>query len=162
MNNRPLQRVKGEMHRGSDNSAPYPVSRMAPATELVDLAAQIAEADNMLGNVTHGKLRQIAEQIRSLQQQATDILQATARDQQLHRAQCHFQRKPGATYHLYRRPDGRDYLSMLAPQEWGGQPPHEFLGTYRLENDMSWTALEEIEAKAEAQRLVKRLLDSPL
>lgn len=162
MNDTPQPRLRGEKHQGSDNSAPYPVSRMAPATELVDLAAQIAEADTMLANVTHGKLRQIAEQIVGLQQQATQILQATARDQQLHRAQCNFQRKPGTIYHLYRRPDGRDYLSMLAPQEWGGEPPHEFLGSYRLEPDMSWTAADELDEEAMAQGLVKRLLDSPL
>jgi hypothetical protein len=134
---------------------------MAPATELVDLAAQIAEADNMLANVTHGKLRQIAEQINSLQQQAAELLQATARDQQLHRAQCNFQRKPGTIYHLYRRQNGREYLSMLAPQEWGGSPPHEFLGSYRQESDMSWTAVEELEAERRAQGLLRSLLDSP-
>ncbi len=156
------QRFQGENHQGSDNSAPYPVSRMAPATELVDLASQIAEADNMLANVTHGKLRQIAEQIKSLQQQAGEILQATARDQQLHRAQCNFQRKPGTTYHLYRRGDGREYLSMLAPQEWGGEPPHLFIGSFRLENDMSWTAFEQLDGEEQAQRLLRNLLDSPL
>lgn len=154
--------LRGERHQGSDNTAPYPVSRMAPATELVDLAAQIAEADNMLANVSHAKLRQIAEQIKGLQQQATEILQATARDQQLHRAQCNFQRKPGTIYHLYRRPDGRDYLSMLAPREWGGEPPHEFLGSYRLESDMSWLPVDEIESEHDLQGLVQRLLDSPL
>lgn len=162
MSDKALHRFRGERHRGADNTAPYPVSRMAPATVLVDLAAQIAEADNMLANVTHGKLRQIAEQIKGLQQQAADILQATARDQQLHRAQCNFQRKPGTIYHLYRRADGREYLSMLAPQEWGAEPPHEFLGSYRLESDMSWTAMEEIEAERQAEGMVKRLLDSPL
>ncbi|OOZ41039.1 hypothetical protein BOW53_05855 [Solemya pervernicosa gill symbiont] len=30
---------------------------------------------------------------------------------------------------------------MLSPQEWG-EPPHAYLGSYRLENDMSWTAVE--------------------
>ena len=158
MADKSLQPLKGEKHQGSDNSAPYPVSRMAPATELVDLAAQIAEADTMLANVTHGKLRQIAEQIKGLQQQASSILQATARDQQLHRAHCNFQRKPGNTYHLYRRSDGREYLSMLAPQEWGSQPPHQFVGSFQLENDMSWTPLDEQEANMQANALVSELL----
>lgn len=161
MSDKDLQRWRGEKHKGPDNSAPYPVSRMAPATELVDLAAQIAEADNMLANVTHGKLRQIAEQIKGLQQQAAEILQATARDQQLHRAQCHFQRKPGNIYHLYRRGDGREYLSMLSPAEWGAEPPHEFCGSFRLESDMSWTPLEALDGEEQALKLVHELLNSP-
>lgn len=158
MNDTRLQRFRGDKHQGGDNSAPYPVSRMAPATELVDLAAQIAAADNMLSNVAHGKLRQIAEQIKGLQLQAQNILQVTARDQQLHRAQCNFPRKPGHTYHLYRRHNGGEYLSMLAPQEWGGEPPHPFLGSFRLENDMSWTPLSEAEDLAQAEALLDALL----
>lgn len=161
MSDKQLMPGRGEKHQGPDNSAPYPVSRMAPATELVDLAAQIAEADTMLANVTHGKLRQIAEQIKSLQQQAGTILQATARDQQLHRAQCNFQRKPGNTYHLYRRGDGREYLSMLAPEEWGGTPPHEFIGSFRLESDMSWTPVDELAGEEQARALVHDLLNPP-
>jgi len=146
MSEKTLQRFRGENFLGPDNSAPYPVSRMAPSTELVDLAAQIAEADRMLASVAHGKLQQIAEQIRYLQQQASEVLQTTARDQRLHRAQCNLQRKPGKVYHLYRRADGREYLSLLAPAEWGGEPPHPFIGSYRLENDMSWSDIDSLEA----------------
>lgn len=136
------QRFSGENHQGAEHSTPYPVSRMAPATELVDLAAQIDEADRMLTCVTEAKLKQIAEQIRGLRRQAATILQTTLRDQQLHRARCNFQRRPGGVYHLYRRANGEEYLSMLAPAEWGAAPPHSFVGTFRLENDMSWVQLD--------------------
>lgn len=147
-------RYRGENHRGSANSAPYPLSRMAPATELVDLAREIALADTMLGNVSHAKLRVIAEQMRHLQREAHAILASTARDQRLHRAQCNFQRRPGTVYHLYRRDNGRDYFSMLAPGEWGGSAPHEFVGSYRLENDMSWTPVGEDREDSAAMALL--------
>ena len=55
-------------HQGPDHSAPYPVSRLAPAIELVDLAKEIAQADNMLTQIAHGKLGVIAEQIKVLKQ----------------------------------------------------------------------------------------------
>ncbi len=142
MSEGPKRRFCGDNHQGTANSSPYPLSRMAPATDLVDLAAQISAADQMLTNVTQARLQQIAEQIQGLQRQAATILQASLRDQQLHRAQCNFQRRAGAVYHLYRRADGREYLSMLAPSEWGDSSPHPFLGSFRLENDMSWTALD--------------------
>ena len=54
-------------HKGSDNTAPYPVSRMAPAVELVDLAKEIAHADQMLNLQVNNKLRVIADQIKNLQ-----------------------------------------------------------------------------------------------
>lgn len=153
------KRRPAEIHQGSDNSAPYPVSRLAPALELVDLAREIAAADNMLNTVTHGKLKVIAEQIQALQQEAQRILEVTRRDQELHRAQCNFQRIPGRVYHLYRRADGRRYFSMLAPEEWGGPTPHPYEGSYRLENDMSWTPAEQMDRPDDSRALIERLLD---
>ena len=33
---------------------------------------------------------------------------------------------------------------MLGPDEWGGKSPYEFIQSYRLEHDMSWTPAEDI------------------
>ncbi len=127
------------IHQGPDHSAPYPVSRLAPGFELVDLAREIEAADATLASHATGKLKLIAEQIRQLQDAARAILQETRRSQELHRAACNFRRQPGRIYHLYRKPDGSTYFSMLAPEDWSGRPPHDFLGSWRLENDMSWS-----------------------
>ncbi len=152
-------KYQGAAHGGADHSSPYPVSRLAPAIELVDLAKQVAQADTLLSGVATGKLRVIAEQMRALQTQAQAVLQAIQRDQDLHRVSCHFKRQPGCFYHLYRKPDGQRYFSMLSPQEWGDKPPHEFLGSYRLENDMSWTTAAAAQQPDETRELIARLLD---
>jgi len=156
-----MKKYSGENFGGGDNSSPYPVSRMAPASELVDLALEIEQADRMLGNVTHGKLKVIAEQMRALQQEAKGILEASARDQRLHRARCNFQRQPGNVYHLYRKADESLYFSLLAPAEWGSEPPHAFVGSYRLESDMSWTPVEEIGKHEPSIQLLNTLLNAP-
>lgn len=161
MSDKGLEKYRGENHRLSDNSAPYPVSRMAPATELVDLAREIEHADNMLGNVVHGKLKVIAEQMKALQQEARTILEASARDQRLHRARCNFKRQPGKIYHLYGKDDESLYFSMLSPAEWGGEPPHRFIGSYRLESDMSWTPADEIGSNEPSIQLLNALLNAP-
>ncbi|HEY0720860.1 MAG TPA: DUF2452 domain-containing protein [Gammaproteobacteria bacterium] len=154
-----LTRTPPEKHDGPDHSAPYPVSRMAPAIELLDLAKEIAQADTQLANRASAKLDVIAAQIRALQQAARQVLEQTRHDQQLHRAQCNFKRSPGKIYHLYEKSDGTPLFSMLAPEEWRGQPPYRFLGSYRLENDMSWTPAGQIESTGEnAHELVQRLL----
>ncbi len=151
-------RYQGEVHQGSDNSAPYPVRRMAPVTDLVDMAKEIAKADNMLSTNAHGKLKLIADQIRALQAEAQKVLEDTRHSQQLHRAKCNFKRQPGRIYHLYSKADG-EYFSMLAPQEWGGAPPHQYCGSYRLESDLSWTAVEEIEQHDARDEIIQALLD---
>lgn len=134
-----LARHSGPRHPGPAHSSPYPVSRLAPTHELVDIAKQIAEADQVIGTVVHGKLSVIAEQIRSLQSQARRIMGEAQQAASLHRARCNFQKRVGHTYHLYERPDGSQYFSMLSPRDWGGSAPHSFVGSFRLEPDMSWT-----------------------
>lgn len=142
-----------------DHSAAYPVSRMAPPFELVDLAKEISQADTTLATHASGKLRLIANQIKVLQDEARQLLEQTQRDQQLHRAQCNFKRQPGKTYHLYQKANGTNYFSMLAPGEWGDKPPHTFIGSYQLELDMSWTPIEELNREnAETEKIIRQLL----
>lgn len=138
-----------EKHDGPAHASPYGLSRLAPAIRLVDVAQEIAQADQMIGAVASSKLETIARQIRMLQDEAKRVLEQTKRDLDLHRAECRFTRRPGHVYHLYRKGTGLSW-SMIAPHEWRGQPPHEFLGSYRLEADRSWTPLEAIEEREEA------------
>ena len=122
-------------------SSPYPLSRLSPRYELVDVAREIEQADGLLGTVVSGKLDVIADQIRALQAEARRILESAKQASDLHRAACNFKKRPGAVYHLYERSEGELYFSLLGPDEWGGSPPHAFKGTYRLELDMNFPQL---------------------
>lgn len=127
------------LHQGPDHSAPYPLSRLAPAFHDPDLASEVAQAEALLGARTMAKLGVIAEQIQSLQQAARRVLDEAREERALNHAQCAFRRIPGHTYHLYRKVDGGCYFSMLSPSDWRGRPPHPFVGSYRLGIDWSWT-----------------------
>lgn len=127
----------------------YPVSRLSPAISLVDLAAEIARADQTVGGRVDAQLRIIVEQIRHLQDQARRVLEKAATDRRLHHAQCAFKRIPGKVYHLYQRGEDDLYFSMLSPEEWGTKAPQAYLGSYRLEPDMSWTQADRSDPEAE-------------
>lgn len=158
MSERPTKKHEGKQHRGADRSAPYPVSRLAPSMELVDLARTISEADNSIRTHATSKLAVIARQIKSLQDEARQILEQAQRDQQLHRARCNCQRIVGKTYHLYRDDRDESYFSLLSPEDWHGQPPHAYEGAYRLESDMSWRALNDA-CEDDSQPILKHLLE---
>jgi len=151
------KRYDGPRHEGPSSTSPYPVSRLGAVMDLVDTAREIAQADTVIGAVATDKLAQIAEQIRALQDQAREVLSRAHRDATLHRARCGFQKVPGQIYHLYARPSGEHYFSMLSPDDWRGAPPHAFQGSYRLEPDQSWTSFEELPAR-DAMRVKARLL----
>jgi hypothetical protein len=149
---------KPALHQGADHSSPYPVSRLAPAFQTTDLAGELARAENMLSARTGAKLRVIADQIKALQAEARKVLDEAREEQALTHARCSFKRIPGHIYHLYRKGDGTSFFSMLSPADWRGNPPHPFMGSYRLEADWSWTAADKAEESDETGELVAQLL----
>lgn len=50
-----------------------------------------------------------------------------------------------------------DEISFLH-QEWGTSP-HEFLGAYKLQHDMSWTPLEDVERRDAEITVLEKLLN---
>src|SRR5262245_31758772 len=122
-------------------SAPYPMSRLAPRFDLVDIAAEIARANETVSMVASAKLDVIRKQILALQEEARAVLDEAARAAKLHGARCSFRKVPGRVYHLYRRGDDDLYFSMLSPDDWDGHPPHPFEGSFRLENDQTFTPI---------------------
>lgn len=151
---------KPQIHQGAGHSAPYPVSRLAPGFGLLDLAREIDQADQMISGRLSGQLQVIADQVKALQAQAKRILEQAREDQRLHHAHCAFRRIPGRTYHLYEGADGVAAFSMLSPDDWRGTPPQRFLGSYRLEADMSWTPADGGRRDDDSRQLVNRLLAS--
>jgi hypothetical protein len=147
-----------ERPRGPHAASPFPLSRMSAKHDLIDVAREIQRADAALAAVAGAQLETIARQIRELQSEAARVLEAARRDAELHRANCRFKKLPGHVYHLYRRPDGERYFSMLSCADWNGAPPHTFEGSYRLEADMRWTALEDVDTRERAWRELRPLL----
>jgi hypothetical protein len=145
-------------YQGPARAAPYPLSRLSAAFDLVDVAREIQQADATIAAVAQGELTVIAEQIRALQDKARAVLARVHADRELHRAQCNFEKKPGQTYHLYRREDGVLYFSLLGPDEWRLKHAQTFVGSYRLEPDQSWTPLGEVQDRDERRDVARRLL----
>lgn len=138
-------KYKGETYRGPGHRAPYPVSRQSPSIDLVELAKEVADADDLLTIQAVGKLRILAQQIEQLREKAQEILVETKRNQQLHRAHCSFKKRVGGTYHLYSKSDGSLFFSMISPAEWRRSLTATgltFVGSYRLESDRGWTPLD--------------------
>ena len=107
--------------------------------DLIEMAKEIQKADGFVAANACSKLETILEQMRFLQTQAQKILQDASRDADLHHVACNVVKKPGKVYFLYRRPSGQRYFSMLSPEEWGASCPHEYIGAYMLQNDMTFT-----------------------
>ncbi|XP_071805154.1 uncharacterized protein C1orf50 homolog [Asterias amurensis] len=132
----------------------------ADPTDLVELAKVVQKADEFTRANAGNKLLTIAEQIRYLQQQARKVLEDAKRDNILHHAACNIKKRPGQIYYLYKRQSGQNYFSILSPQDWGKSCPHEYLGCYRLEYDMSWTPEKDMERRGQEIAIIDKVLTS--
>ncbi|XP_059488639.1 uncharacterized protein C1orf50 homolog isoform X2 [Neocloeon triangulifer] len=150
------------------NPAPYGIpllntvamAKISDPNDLVAMAQEIQKADTFVKATASNKLKVIVDQVRHLQQMAIQILQEAKDNTRLHHAACNFKKVPGNIYHLYKRPSGQTYFSMLSPEEWGTTCPHDFQGSFRLECDLTWTPLEEVLQKDSDMQIIEALMGS--
>ena len=116
-----------------------------------------SQADKFTRATAGSKLSVIAEQVRFLQEQAKKVLEDAQKDQEINHMACNFKRIPGKLYYIYRRKNGKNYMSMISPEEWGADCP-EFVAAYKLEHDMSWTPQENVEAKNDENAVIDKIL----
>lgn len=126
----------------------------------MSLASQIQEANQFVRATATNKLLVILEQMRSLQKQARDILKDSLRDKQLHEVACNFVKRPGHTYHLYKKSTGELFFSMLSKEEWGQSLRHEYCGSYYLGLDHGWTPSSDVEQRANDIAAIEGLLSN--
>uniref|UniRef100_A0A5F7ZX19 Chromosome 1 C1orf50 homolog n=2 Tax=Cercopithecidae TaxID=9527 RepID=A0A5F7ZX19_MACMU len=138
--------------------SPYHTHRAGDPLDLVALAEQVQKADEFIRANATNKLTVIAEQIQHLQEQARKVLEDAHRDADLHHVACNMVKKPGNIYYLYKRESGQQYFSIISPKEWGTSCPHDFLGAYKLQHDLSWTPYEDIEKQDAKIGMMDKLL----
>uniref|UniRef100_A0A3P9LMW3 Chromosome 1 open reading frame 50 n=1 Tax=Oryzias latipes TaxID=8090 RepID=A0A3P9LMW3_ORYLA len=136
----------------------YQTNRVGDPMDLVALAGQVQKGDEFVKANACNKLTVIADQIRYLQEQARKVLEEAKRDADLHHAACNIVKKPGNMYFLYQRPSGQKYFSIISPKEWGPSCPHPFLGAFKLQHDMSWTPVDEVDRRDAEIAIMDKLL----
>uniref|UniRef100_UPI0037E9C7B0 uncharacterized protein C1orf50 homolog n=1 Tax=Semicossyphus pulcher TaxID=241346 RepID=UPI0037E9C7B0 len=136
----------------------YQTHRVGDPMDLVSLAAQVQKGDDFIKANACNRLTVIADQIRYLQEQAKKVLEEAKRDADLHHAACNIVKKPGNMYYLYERPSGQKYFSIISPKEWGPSCPHSFVGAFKLQHDMSWTPIDEVEKRDSEIAIMDKLL----
>lgn len=129
--------------------------------DLVELAAQVQKADQFTRAVAGSKLTVIAEQVRFLQEQAKKVLEEARLSALIHKTACNFKKVPGKKYYVYKQRKNPDdeMISMISPEEWGPGGP-EYVAGYRLEYDMSWTALEDCERRGNEIKMINQIIDT--
>ena len=85
------------------------------------------------------QLDQIKQQIELLARQAQEIRKRKELSLMIYEAKLNFKPQIGHTYHLYEKNDSTHILSLVAPQEWGGNGPFkQYVSSVQLLADHTW------------------------
>ena len=90
---------------------------------------------------TSDKLDQIKKQIELLAEQAQKIHNRIDLSEKIYEAKYNFKPNVSQIYFLYLQ-DETYILSMISPDEWGNNPPYEFIAKTKLLSDHTWEILE--------------------
>ncbi len=92
---------------------------------------------------TDMQMAQIYNQMQLLADQAKSIQSRVEVSERIYQASMSFEPLINHTYYLYEREDSSDFLSMVAPEEWGRKKPFsKFVAKVRLLADHTWELLD--------------------
>jgi len=94
---------------------------------------------------TEMQMSQLYEQMQLLAEQAKKIQQRVEISERIYSVKMGFEPIIGKTYYLYRRENGEDFLSLIAPNEWGRGKKIEYVATVKLLADHTWDVMNEQE-----------------
>lgn len=86
----------------------------------------------------YGKLKQLAKQMEKLQLEAQEIIEDSFLQHSLQNVECKCKKISGTTYHLYVDVDGKQYFSLVSPNEWNGEHKHNYVGSYYYDFDKTF------------------------
>ena len=89
-----------------------------------------------------GKLKQIAKQMEQLEREAEEVLTESFEQHRLQKVECKSKKISGSTYHLYLDENGKEYFSIVAPNEWSSSFKHTFIGSYYYDYDKTFEIIK--------------------
>lgn len=76
-----------------------------------------------------------------LKQEYNKLMEDISVNEKIYKAKYSFQPIVGQNYFLYLDDTGEEFLSIIAPAEWGRRK-FELLGTFQLQTDGRWTEIK--------------------
>jgi hypothetical protein len=121
---------------------PYAHTRGGVEIRPEDTGKLKGRAVSAMYEQTDMQLDQIRAQISLLAEQAQAIKSRMLVSEKIYRADMNFEPLIGKIYHLYQRSNGKYFLSLIGPREWGASSSLEFVASVKLLADHTWDVLE--------------------
>lgn len=118
---------------------PFPHTIGSAVIRPEDMGKVKGRAVSAMRQQTERQMQQLYRQMQLLADQANEIKRRVEVSERIYEAGMSFEPIIGQTYYLYERNDGSDFVSMIAPQEWGRSATYKrFIASIHLLADHTW------------------------
>ncbi|MBN3519023.1 DUF2452 domain-containing protein [Algoriphagus lutimaris] len=125
-------------------SLPYPHHTGSAIIRPEDQGKINGRAIAAMQSQTDMQMSQIYRQMQLLADQAKAIQARVEYSERIYNAQTSFEPLINHHYYLYQKDNGNDFLSMIAPEEWGRKKSFaHFLAEVKLLADHTWEIVKE-------------------
>lgn len=111
---------------------PYASNVGAPAIKVNDVASWKVNGINRVN-------KDLASKFQDLREEYNKLLKEFEWNELVYNAKFSFEPVVGEIYYLYRNNQGKEFLSLISPNEWN----EEYIGTTMLNSDRKWVILDE-------------------
>lgn len=138
-----LERMK-EMTTENPGLLPYAHTSGGAIIKPEDKGKITGRAVAAMHSQTDMQMSQIYQQMQLLADQAKKIQKRVEVSERIYNARISFEPLINHIYYLYQKEDGTDFLSMIAPDEWGRKKGFaSFVAEIKLLADHTWDVLSE-------------------
>ena len=133
-----------EKTTASPGTLPYAHHAGSALIKPEDKGKITGRAVSAMHSQTDMQMAQIYEQMRLLADQAKKIQARVEVSERIYQASIAFEPSINQRYFLYQKADGTDFMSMIAPEEWGRKKDWAtFVAEVKLLADHTWEILRE-------------------
>lgn len=110
---------------------PYASNVGAPAIKVNDVASWKVNGINRVN-------KDLASKFQGLKEEYNKLMREFEWNELIYNAKFSFEPVVGEVYYLYRNNLGKEFLSLISPNEWN----QEYIGTTMLNSDRKWIILD--------------------
>ncbi|MDI1256702.1 MAG: DUF2452 domain-containing protein [Flavobacterium sp.] len=113
------------------NILPYATNIGAPVIKTDDLVAWKSSGIHNVNKAFESKFNELKSEYQKL-------IEEYKWNELVYNAKFSFEPVVGGIYHMYKGNDGKEFLSLISPQEWN----KEFIASLRLNSEKKWIVLD--------------------
>ena len=132
MENKKPDNVAFTVEKGyNSNILPYATNVGAPAIKMDDVIAWKSRG-------IHNVNKEFENKFNELKSEYQKLMEEYKWNELVYHAKFSFEPVIGETYHMYLDNDGKEFLSLISPQEWN----KEFVASFKLNSYKKWILLD--------------------